>query len=110
MDQEMRQPTIVVHGDVSPEMGAYARKKLLTIAESACEPVLHVELALEHHPDPARDLPDHVEVTIDLDGTPVRARRSAPTMREAIDRAVSTAAPTNRSGQGAPTGAAAPAP
>jgi ribosomal subunit interface protein len=89
MDQELRDPTIVVHGDVSPDMVAYAREKVLAVATHTSAPVLRVEIRLEHHPDRARDRPDHVEITIDLDGTPVRARRNAPTMREAIDQAIS---------------------
>ena len=50
-------------------------------------PVLAAELRLDHHADPARERPNHVEMTVDLDGVVVRARRSAPTMSEAIDRA-----------------------
>ena len=45
------------------------------------------ELRLDHHADPARERPNHVEMTVDLDGVVVRARRNATTMTEAIDRA-----------------------
>lgn len=84
--EEVREPTIVVRGDVSKEMVAYARDKLLTIIAHAPVPVLDDELRLDHFADPARERPNHVEVTVDLDGTPVRAHRNAPTMSEAIDR------------------------
>lgn len=86
MEQQVRGPTIVVRGDVPDQMVAYARRKLLAIVAHASVPVLHAELRLDHHADPARERPNHVEATIDLDGTPVRAHRSASTMSEAIDR------------------------
>ena len=62
------------------------RAKLVEIVADAPAPVLHAELRLEHHGDPARERPDHAQVTIDLDGTQVRAHRHAATMSEAIER------------------------
>lgn len=88
MADQAREPTIVVRGDVSDRMVAYAHDKLLAIVAHAPAPVLDLELRLDHHADPARDRPDHVEVSLDLDGTLVRAHRSAATMSEAIDRAL----------------------
>jgi ribosome-associated translation inhibitor RaiA len=78
---------IVVRGHVSDRMVAYARTRLHDVAERAHVPVLGMELRLDHHADPARERPNHVEMTLDLDGTRVRAHRSAPTMTEAVDRA-----------------------
>jgi ribosome-associated translation inhibitor RaiA len=86
MEQPLCVPTIVVRGDVPDEMVAYARRKLTAVVADASVPVLDAELRLDHHADPARERPDHVEATIDLDGTSVRAHRNAPTMSEAIDR------------------------
>lgn len=86
MNQQVRQPTVVVRGDVPDAMVAYARDKILAVLARTSIPVLAAELWLDHHTDPAREGPNHVEMTIDLDGVPVRARRSAPTMAEAIDR------------------------
>jgi ribosome-associated translation inhibitor RaiA len=86
MEQQVREPTIVVRGDVPDEMVAYARRKLTAMVADASVPVLDAELRLDHHVDPARERPDHVEATIDVNGIPVRAHRSAPTMSEAIDR------------------------
>lgn len=86
MEQQVREPRVVVRGDVPDEMVEYARDALRGIVAHASVPVLDVELRLDSHKDPARDRPNHVEITIDLDGTPVRAHRSAPTMSEAIDR------------------------
>jgi ribosome-associated translation inhibitor RaiA len=86
MEQELWEPTIIVRGAVPDQLVAYAREKIRGIAEHAAVPVLGMELRLDHHADPARDRPHHVEMTIDLDGTPVRAHRSARTMTEAVDR------------------------
>jgi ribosome-associated translation inhibitor RaiA len=84
--EAVREPTIVVRGDVPEKIVAYAREKLLLILARAPVPVLDAELRLDHHADPARERPNRAEVTVDLDGTPVRAHRNAPTMSEAIDR------------------------
>ena len=83
---DLRVPTVVVRGDVPDTMVTYAREKLLAAVVRTPAPVLAMELRLDHHADPARERPNHVEVTIDLGGTPVRARYSASTMSEAIDR------------------------
>ena len=85
MEQQVSEATIVVRGDVPDEMVEYARDVLRRTVAHASVPVLDVELRLDAHADPAREGANHVEVTIDLDGLPVRARRSAPTMSEAID-------------------------
>jgi ribosome-associated translation inhibitor RaiA len=84
-----REPTIIVRGDVPDGMVAYARNHLLATIAHEPVPVLGAELRLEHHVDPARERPYYAEMTIDLDGRPVRAHRNAPTMSEAIDRTVS---------------------
>lgn len=84
---DSRKPTIVVHGHVPDAMVAYAREQLLATIAHTSVPVLRAELRLDHHADPARERPDYVEMTIDLDGTLIRAHRNAPTMSEAIDRA-----------------------
>ena len=86
MDQ-VDQPTIVVRGEVPEGMIAYGREKLLAVGAHAPRRVLAAELRLDHHPDPARPRPNHVEMTLDLNGVAVRAQRSAETMSEAIDRA-----------------------
>jgi ribosome-associated translation inhibitor RaiA len=69
-------------------MVAYGREKLAAVAAMAPAPVLDLELKLDHHLDPARGRANHVEVVLNLDGQPIRARRSAATMTEAIDRSV----------------------
>jgi ribosome-associated translation inhibitor RaiA len=82
------QPTVVVRGEVPTTMVAYGREKLAAVAAIAPGPVLDLELRLDHHVDPARERAYHVEVVLNLDGQPIRARRSAATITEAIDRAV----------------------
>jgi ribosome-associated translation inhibitor RaiA len=86
--QQVRQPAVIVRGDVPPEMVDYARKKLLAIVADAAVAVLDVELRLDHHADPAHDRPNRVEVSVDHDGMRVRAHSNAPTMSEAVDRAL----------------------
>jgi ribosome-associated translation inhibitor RaiA len=89
MNLDPRQPSIVVRGHVPDGMVAYARNQLLSTIAHTPVPVLAAQLRLDHHADPGRERPFHVEMTIELDGTPVRARCSAPTMNEAIDRTAS---------------------
>jgi len=88
MATRTREPTIVVRGDVPDQMVAYAREKLIAAVDHAPGTALDVELRLEHHADPARERPYVAEMTVDLDGRVVRAHRHAPTMTEAIDRAI----------------------
>jgi len=85
MADALREPKISIRGDVPDQFVAYAREKLLAVVDLAPAPVLDAELRLDHHADPARTAPDHVEMSLDLDGVPVRARRSAHTMTEAVD-------------------------
>ena len=86
--QQVRPPAVIVRGEVSAEMVDYARKKLIAIAADASVPVLDIELRLDHHNDPARERPNHVELTVDLSGARVRAHNNAATMSEAIDGAL----------------------
>jgi ribosome-associated translation inhibitor RaiA len=80
-------PTVVTRGDISEASVSYARDKLLAVASATTVPVLRLEVRLDHHADRAHPRPNHVELSIDLDGTPVRAHDSAPTMTEAVDAA-----------------------
>jgi ribosome-associated translation inhibitor RaiA len=88
MTAQRVEPRIVVRGDVAPDMVDYARTKVMDVASATSVPVLAVDVRLDHHDDPARERPEHVEFSLDLDGVPVRAHDSAPTMGEAIDAAV----------------------
>lgn len=81
------EPTVVVRGDVPHEMVSYGRAKLAEIIRAASVPVLAAELRLLRHGDPATARPYDVEVSLDLDGMPVRAHCRARTMTEALDQA-----------------------
>ena len=83
------EPAVVVRGDVPEHLVAYAREKLQAVIRHAPQNVLSASLRLDHHTDPARPRPDHVEMTVDLERITTRARESAETMTEAIDRAAS---------------------
>jgi ribosome-associated translation inhibitor RaiA len=87
MSRQLIEPMVVVRGDVPDELVEYARDKLLAVLARTSIPVLAADVRLVHHPDPARERPHHAEMSVDLDGIPVRAHRNAPTMTEAIDRA-----------------------
>jgi ribosome-associated translation inhibitor RaiA len=88
MAANLRTPNVVVRGEVEPDIVDYARTKVLAVASATTVPVLSVEVRLDHHADPARPRPNRVELSLDLDGLPVRAHDSAPTMRAAIDATV----------------------
>jgi len=81
----VREPSVVVRGEVSSAMVEYALEKIRKVAVEAPGPILDADVRLDHHADPARERPHHVEMTLNLDGRLVRAHRSAATMSEAID-------------------------
>jgi len=78
-------PTVVVRGAIPEESVRYAREKLEHLLGQRSGTVLDARIRLDQHDDPARSRPVHVEMVVDLDGRVVRARRSAPTITEAID-------------------------
>ena len=49
MEPRVREPTIVVRGDVPDPMVVYAHEKLFVVVAHASVPVLDVELRLDHH-------------------------------------------------------------
>jgi ribosome-associated translation inhibitor RaiA len=81
-------PVVVVKGAVDADMIDYARGKALAMVDTSVVPVLEIDLRFTRDADPARERPNHFEATVDLDGKPVRAHGSAPTMSEAIDAAL----------------------
>lgn len=72
-------------GDVTAAEIEYARQKVEAALRDATRPVLYARVKLTRLADPARERPCVVTVSIDLDGKPVRAQASGPTMREAAD-------------------------
>jgi ribosome-associated translation inhibitor RaiA len=81
-------PTVVVRGEVPDQSVRYAREKLERILATRPGRVLDARIRFDHHEDPARPRPVHVELVVDFDGRVVRARRSAPTVTEAVDLAL----------------------
>ena len=79
------EPMVVVRGAVPDSVIAYGREKLLHALRLSSGPVLAAELRIDRHADPARASSVHVEMTLDLDGTVVRARASAPEASAAVD-------------------------
>ena len=72
-------------GDVSQRSLEVAVEKVTHVAEHCREPVLHLEVRLIHEANPAHDHPSSAEATLDVQGRPVRAHATAPTIDEAID-------------------------
>lgn len=77
----------VLRGDVAEFDRDYAREKLLHATRVAFGPVLQVELRMTLHTDPARVARAFVEMTAIINGRPIRAHASAPTIHEATDAA-----------------------
>ena len=76
---------VTLRGNVGDFAGDYARDKISTALEVAHEPVLHSHVVLDFSHDRALERHAVAEVTVDVNGTTVRARTSAPTMNEAVD-------------------------
>lgn len=80
-------PTVAVtlRGEVPRRIQEYAAGKIGHVARYSREPVLAAHVVLELAADPARQRPAIAEATLDVNGTPVRAKVAADRMREAID-------------------------
>jgi ribosomal subunit interface protein len=76
---------VTLRGNVGELAGGYARDKVAAALQVAHEPVLRAHVVLDFSHDPARGRPAVAEVTVDVNGTTVRATTSAPTMNEAVD-------------------------
>ena len=76
---------VTLRGNVGDFAGGYARDKVAAALELTPAPVLYVHAVLDWNHDPGRERPALAEVTVDLNGTIVRAHTSAPTMTEAVD-------------------------
>jgi ribosomal subunit interface protein len=76
---------VTLRGNVGEFAGSYARSKVVGALEAAHQPVLHAHVVLDWTHDPARPHPAVAEATVDVNGTTVRARTTAPTMNEAVD-------------------------
>jgi ribosome-associated translation inhibitor RaiA len=76
---------VTLRGNVGDFAGDYARDKVAAALEVAPGPVLYAHAVLDWTRDPGVERPALAEVTVDVNGTVVRARTSGPTMNEAVD-------------------------
>ncbi|HEX8859336.1 MAG TPA: HPF/RaiA family ribosome-associated protein [Actinomycetes bacterium] len=83
--REFQLRTVAVHGDITPDMHAYARHKIGQLAKLAPGPVLSAEVKFDQAPDPAVQRPALVQATLDVNGRLVRAKVAARRFDEAID-------------------------
>ncbi|WP_056927407.1 ribosome hibernation promotion factor [Nocardioides sp. Soil805] len=76
---------VTTRGNVGSFAGDYARERVSSALAVAHGPVLHAHVVLDWRHDPALERPAVAEAGADVDGTRLRAKASAPTMREAVD-------------------------
>lgn len=76
---------VTLRGNVGDFAGDYARDKISHALEVAHEPVLYAHVVLDWTHDPAMERHALVKVTVDVNGTTVHAKTTAPTMNEAVD-------------------------
>jgi len=72
-------------GDVGDEDKRYASERILALARHVGGPILFARAKLTRESDPARPRPAQAQVTLDLNGEPVRAHVAAHSMHEAVD-------------------------
>jgi ribosomal subunit interface protein len=76
---------VTLRGNVGDFSGEYARDKIASALAVAHGPVLFVHVVLDWTHDPAMVRHALAEVTVDVNGTTVRSKTTAPTMNEAVD-------------------------
>lgn len=76
---------VVARGGVEQDDVAYAVEKISAVLHRVGSPVLFLRLKLESAPDPARQQPAIAQVSLDVDGEPVRAQVAGHQIREAAD-------------------------
>ena len=84
-----RHPTpiqVQIIGDATPDIGAYAERRLREVFDASRLPVLHARIRITRYADPALPRPALAQANLDVDGRLVRAQASAPSAREAVDR------------------------
>ncbi|TCC21616.1 ribosome hibernation promotion factor [Kribbella sindirgiensis] len=87
------QPTTIpiqytARGTVPRADADYALRRIEHVLAKASGRVLHVRVTLTHEPNPALEHPARAQVSIDVNGTPIRARVDATELREAADLVV----------------------
>jgi ribosome-associated translation inhibitor RaiA len=74
------EPQVYIHGEVTPEVESYARRKVLAALQHAPAPVLRIRLTLD-----ATAHGDRIDVQVDVNGAGVHAHAVGETMPEAVD-------------------------
>lgn len=76
---------VTVKGDVPQDMVSYAETKIGHAISNIPEPILAVHVVLSVAMDPAVERPAQAEASLNLNGTPIRARAATPDMSSTID-------------------------
>jgi hypothetical protein len=76
---------VQVAGDTTPDIAAYAERRLREALQDTRIPVLHARIRITRHADPSLARPVVAQANLDVNGRFVRAQLSAPTAREAVD-------------------------
>ena len=76
---------IQVSGDTTPDIAAYAERRLREVLGGTRFPVLHARMRITRYTDPALPRPVVAQANLDVNGRFLRAQLSAPTAREAVD-------------------------
>jgi ribosome-associated translation inhibitor RaiA len=82
-----REIDVQVHADhqIPAADRDYARHKVTQAIRRTRRPVLYVRVDLHQDHNPSQTRPAQAKALVDLNGTPVEAHGSAPTLHEAID-------------------------
>ena len=76
-----------IRGDVPRHLARFAADRVGSLLELGSEPVLSARVKLTMLEDPAVPCPAVAQVTVDLNGRPVRAQAAGRIMREAVEHA-----------------------
>jgi ribosomal subunit interface protein len=78
---------VTLRDNVGDFAAAYARDKVSQALEVVHEPVLYAHVVLDWRHNPAMERHALVKVSVDVNGSTVHAKTTAPTMNEAVDDA-----------------------
>jgi len=76
---------LVCAGDIGEDDKHYASDRILALADALEEPIFFARVKLGREADPARARRATAQVTLDVNGDPLRAHVAAHTLHEAID-------------------------
>jgi ribosomal subunit interface protein len=76
---------VTARGSIREDDKAYARHKIQCVLPAASAPQATAHLVLSLANDPARERPAHIEISLVMNGVPIRAHVDASDMHEAAD-------------------------